>query len=147
MKSRNGSAKSLLVVVLMASVMLNVSFVAGCKWLEDLGLYSEKSAESENPTPSVSFKNEEELKRVLKPSAESLGMQVSSNKTVMDIATDIQVRIDASKQKMPELLSDETIAKLKKLLKPEERDILDAYQKAIRDAQGKEVLYLPVDGE
>ncbi len=133
MKSRNGSANPMLVLMLLASVVLNVAFVSGCKTIEKI-FVKEKIVYRDNI---------DHVKRV----ADKLGMCVASNKTAGDVATDIRIVIDNSEQRMPSPLPDETITKLKKLLKPDERAALDDYQKAIKDAQGKKVLYIPVNDE
>ena len=138
MKSRKGSATPLLLFALLVSVLVNVAFVSGCALVAPLdgGLAKASSR--------VEYRdNVEQVKKV----ANSLGMRVSSTKTADDIAMDIRLLIDDSERKMPTPLSDESIMRLKKLLKPEERVVLEAYQKAIRDAQGKRVLYLPAEGE
>ena len=135
MNSKNGSANPMLVLMLLASVVLNVAFVSGCKTLE-------KIFKSE---PKVEYRdNPEHVKSV----ADKLGVRVSGTDTAGDIARNVRERIgEAEQPPMPAPLSDESIERLRNYLKPDERVILDKYQKAIKDAQGKRVLYLPVDGE
>lgn len=75
--------------------------------------------------------------------AERLGIEVSQGKTASDVATDIRFLIDDSEYKMPKAFPDAVIDRLEKLLNSEERKLLREYQQAIREAQGKVVLYLP----
>lgn len=136
MNSKNGSANPMLVLMLLASVVLNVAFVSGCKTLEKI---------FKSEPPKIEYRdNPEHVKSV----ADKLGVRVSGTDTAGDIARNIRERIgEAEQPPMPAPLSDESIERLRNYLKPGERAILDKYQKAIKDAQGKRVLYLPVDGE
>jgi hypothetical protein len=138
MNSKNGSANPMLVLMLLASVVLNVAFVSGCETIEEF-------FKSEPPEIGAEYRdNPEHVKSV----AEKLGVRVSGTDTAGDIERNIRERIgEAEQPPMPAPLSDESIERLRNYLKPDERAILDKYQKAIKDAQGKRVLYLPVDGE
>ena len=139
MNSKNGSANPMLVLMLLASVVLNVAFVSGCKTLDKT---LEKIFKSE---PKVEYRDNPEHVKIV---ADKLGVRVSGTDTAGDIARNIRERIgEAEQTSMPAPLSDESIERLRNYLKPDERVILDKYQKAIKDAQGKKVLYLPVDGE
>lgn len=137
MNSRKGSATPLLLFLLLVSVLVNVSFVSGCAWVQSL------DGRVKEP-PRVEYRDSVEQIQVV---ANRLGLRVSENKTASDIATDICLRIDESERKMPSPLSEKTIKELETLLTKDEVKVLEAYQKAIRDAQGKRVLYLPAEGE
>ena len=131
MKARNGSATPLLLLALVISVMIN--FVTGCETVRDiLGI--------KEPEPKVVKVEDVEAMRSV---AKSLGLNVSEKKTASDIATDIKILVDNSTQEMPATLSDENIKLMKQMLTREECKVLDDYQRVIKKAQGKRVLYLP----
>lgn len=135
MKARNGSATPLLLLALVISVMIN--FVTGCQTVRDiLGI--------KEPEPKVVKVEDVEAMRDV---AKSLGLKVSEKKTASDIATDIKILVDNSTQEMPAILSDENIKLMKQMLTREECKVLDDYQRAVKEAQGKRVLYLPKDEE
>ena len=123
----------LLSFALLVSVLINVAFVSGCS------CFKCKCCEDVENCKLV-----EEERKSLKVIAKGFGLD--SNKTTIDIRDDILELVKKSR-KMPTPLSEKTIADLRTLLTKEEIKILDEYQKAIRDAQGKKVLYLPIDGE
>ena len=132
MKLRKGSANSMLILMLLASITLNVAYASRVQRF--IGHFK-----SEPPEKVVEYRdNPEHVKSV----AQKLGVRVLDTDTAGDIARNIREVVVDSERKMPVPLSDETIAKFKKLLKPDERLILDKYQKAIKEAQGKKVLYL-----
>lgn len=134
MKARNGSATPLLLLALVISVMIN--FVTECQTVRDiLGI---------KPEPKVVKVEDVEAMRDV---AKSLGLKVSEKKTASDIATDIKILVGNSTQEMPATLSDENIKLMKQMLTREECKVLDDYQRAIKEAQGKRVLYLPKDEE
>jgi uncharacterized protein (UPF0254 family) len=131
MKARNGSATPLLLLALVISVMIN--FVTGCETVRDiLGI--------KEPEPKVVKVEDVEAMRSV---AKSLGLNVSEKKTASDIATDIKILVDNSTQEMPATLSDENIKLMKQMLTREECKVLDDYQRVVKEAQGKRVLYLP----
>ena len=131
MKARNGSATPLLLLALVISVMIN--FVMGCQTVRDiLGI--------KEPEPKVVKVEDVEAMRSV---AKSLGLNVSEKKTASDIATDIKILVDNSTQEMPATLSDENIKLMKQMLTREECKVLDDYQRVVKEAQGKRVLYLP----
>lgn len=113
-------------------------FVAGCATFE--GILTGSSKSPQNGQRIVIRDNGETLRMI----AERMGMRPSAAKSAEDVATDIKLVIDESTRQMPKPLAEETISRLEKLLKPEERKILRAYQQAVVDAQGRRVLYLPV---
>ncbi len=136
MKARNGSATPLLLLALVVSVMIN--FVTGCQTVRDiLGI--------KEPEPKIVKIEDVDAMRDV---AKRLGLKnVSEKKTASDIAMDIQILVENSKQEMPAALSDEKIERMKKLLTREECKVLDEYQKVIKGARGKVVLYLPGEEE
>lgn len=132
MKARNGSAMPLLLLALVISVMIN--FVTECETVRDiLGI--------KEPEPKVVRVEDVEAMRSV---AKSLGLKnVSEKKTASDIATDIKILVDNFTQEMPATLSDENIKLMKQMLTREECKVLDDYQRVVKEAQGKRVLYLP----
>ncbi len=136
MKARNGSSTPLLLLALVVSVMIN--FVTGCQTVRDiLGI--------KEPEPKIVKIEDVDAMRDV---AKRLGLKnVSEKKTASDIAMDIQILVENSKQEMPAALSDEKIERMKKLLTREECKVLDEYQKVIKGARGKVVLYLPGEEE
>lgn len=135
MKARNGSATPLLLLALVISVMIN--FVTRCQTVRDiLGI--------KEPEPKVVKVEDVEAMRDV---AKSLGLKVSEKKKASAIATDIKILVDNSTQEMPAILSDENIKLMKQMLTREECKVLDDYQRAVKEAQGKRVLYLPKDEE
>lgn len=113
-------------------------FIAGCATFE--GIWKGSSNSSQNGQRIVIRDNGETLRMI----AERMGMRPSAAKSAEDVATDIKLVIDESTRQMPKPLAEETISQLEKLLKPEERKVLRAYQQAVVDAQGRRVLYLPI---
>ena len=139
MKSRNGSV-SVLWLALAVSIMMN--FVLGCQTQREavcvfLGM---KEPLKPQDVPKVDMESMEEVARCL-------NVKVAESDTASDIALKIKSRVNDFKEEMPEPFPDETVSKLKKLLTLDECKVLDKYQKAIKEAQGKRVLYLPIDGE
>ena len=113
-------------------------FILGCMTFEGLTTVSSKTPLNNQ---CIVIKDDNEALRMI---AERMGMRPSLARSTEDIATDIKLMIDDSTRQMPAPLADETISRLEKLLKPEERAILRAYQQIVVDAQGRRVLYLPI---
>lgn len=81
----------------------------------------------------------------LRAIAEAMGIKEDSSKTGSDIVTDIRIAISEAEVKIPKPLPDDVIAEINKILSPEEKEILRQCQDVIKRAQGRKVLYLPVD--
>lgn len=117
------------------SLMILVS-ILGCQMISEI---KERNSPTQIETKIVVKSNIEDIRKI----ADRLGVEASQDKTSSDILTDIGILIDDSKQEIPKMLPDEVVSRLERLLNSEERKVLREYQRVIRDAQGKLVLYLP----
>lgn len=81
----------------------------------------------------------------LRAIAKVMGIKETSAKTGSDIVTDIKIAISDAEVKMPKPLPDDVVAEINKILSPEEKEILRQCQDVVKRAQGRKVLYMPMD--
>lgn len=81
----------------------------------------------------------------LRAIAKVMGVKETSAKTGSDIVTDIKIAISAAEVKVPKPLPDDVVAEINKILSPEEKEILRQCQDIVKRAQGRKVLYMPMD--
>ena len=138
-KSGSGCASAFFVILFLASIALNVSFLTGCVSLDDFqrrtkGLPTLQTTQSNPPSSEAVF---------LRDIATSLGMSPSPDKTPGDIALDIKQAVGNSQKYHGEVLSDSSFEECKAAM-PTSKDAetFEQYHRFIRKVAGKRILIL-----
>ena len=120
--------KTLTMLLLLASVALNVCFFAGCRSLHD-AIYGNPC--KYGPVPSTNDNGKAELVRI----AGLLDIK-TSGKTVSDLSSDIRYKLDR-KVEVPKTVDSEAFEKMAKKVNSEAETAMREYQRFISDLQGK----------
>ena len=119
--------KVLTILLLIASVALNVFFFAGCKSLHDF-VYDDPCKYSDG--------GKEELVRI----AESLGIK-TAGKSSSDLSSDICIKLERNVE-VPMVFNSEAFEKMAEIVNSEAEDAMRKYQQFISDLQGKRVIVI-----
>jgi len=126
----------LLIVLLLASITLNVGSLTGYKPLHD-ALYGEPcrlaSAERANPAQAD---GQADLVRI----AELLGIN-TSKKTASDLAADICYKLNRNAD-LPQALDDSAFNKMAEAISTADEKTMREYQRFISSLQGKRVIVI-----
>ena len=131
MKARKGSVAPLLLIVLLVSVALNMYL------FRERGRIILENRQAK-PAPQA-------MPSYVREMASALGVNPGSGRTDADITTDVKLMIQDAPEAPKKTLTDANIAKLSKLLKPEEREVLAEGQKFLKQVAGKQVLMIVRD--
>ena len=142
MSNRETSAIGKLAILLfIASIVLNVCFLAGCKTLHDAVYGNPCEYGGQIHAPSENDGYREELVRM----AESIGIK-TAGKNASDLSSDIGYKLDCGVD-VPNALGIEEFEKMAKDLNPKEEESMRAYHRFISDLQGKRVIIIEPEGK
>ena len=126
--------KTITIMLLVASVALNVCFFAGCKPLHD-AVYG-NTCKYATPVPRADDDGKSELVRI----ASLLNIK-TNGKSASDLSSDIRYMIDR-KVDVPEAFDTVAFEKMAKGLRVAEKKAMSEYQQFITDLQGKRVIVI-----
>ncbi len=138
MRNEKSATRSLMMLLFIASVVLNVCFIAGCRSLHD-AVYGKPCKYA--PVPPVHDID----KAVLVGIAESLNIK-TEGKNVSDLSSDIHYKLDRDTA-VPIAFDAAAFDKMAKDLRVEEKDAMREYQRFITNLQGKRVIVIEQDAE
>ena len=126
----------LLIVLLLASIALNVGFLTGCKSLHDT-IYGEpcRFAGSERANPAQAD-GKAELAKI----AGLLDIN-TSKKTASDLAADICYKLNRTAD-LPQALDDSAFNKMVEAVSTNDEKAMREYQRFISSLQGKRVIVI-----
>ena len=127
--------KIIVILLLIASVALNVGFLTGCQSLHDV-VYGNPCKYGQAPVQSVNDGGKAELVRI----AGMLDIK-TSGKTASDLSSDIRYKLDRSAD-VPTVFDDADFEKMAKDLNSSEEKAMRDYQRFISDLQGKRVIVI-----
>ncbi len=127
--------KIIAILLLIASVALNVGFLTGCQTLHD-AFYGDPCKYSQSPVQPVNDGGKAELVRI----AGMLDIK-TSGKAASDLLTDICYKLEGSAD-VPTVFDDADFDKMEKDLNPIEKKAMRAYQDFISGLQGKKVIVI-----
>lgn len=142
MKNSRSGASSVFVLLLVASVALNVVLLSGCETLNRL--MGRKSDSHEGGMP-MRTQNSYDATADLQEIAGKLGVTVEGG-DASEIANAIKTKIyvDATTKGIPrEVLSDEQFKIVKEQLPQDKSDIVSEYHKFIKSLEGKKIVIIP----
>ncbi len=125
--------KTITILLLIASVALNVCFFAGCRSLHD-AVYGNLCMYGATPPATDSGKSE--LVRI----AGLLGIK-TSGKSASDLSSDIRYKLDRSID-VPNAYDAKAFDEMKQRLNPKQEEKIQEYQRFISDLQGKRVIVI-----
>lgn len=125
--------KVITILLLIASVALNVCFFAGCRSLHD-AVYGNPCKYGSIPPATDSGKSE------LVKIAGLLNIK-TSGKSASDLSSDIRYKLDR-KVEVPATFDLAAFEKMVKDLRVEEKKAMSEYQQFISDLQGKRVIVI-----
>ena len=125
--------KVITILLLIASVALNVCFVAGCRSLHD-AIYGNPCKYGAIPPATDSGKSE------LVKIAGLLNIK-TSGKSASDLSSDIRYKLDR-KVEVPATFDPAAFEKMAKDLRVEEKKAMSEYHQFISDLQGKRVIVI-----
>ena len=125
----------LVVLLLIASLALNVMLLTGCLTINGGGKGGKKEGGNDSRKPTEST--------YLRGIAAQLGIDESSDKTPGDIAFDIEQRLSARQVYRGTVLSEETVQKVSSAIWiPADRETFESYHEFIGKVAGKTILVI-----